>query len=361
MKSLTYEFVISFSPFVVVTVFALVTSSGSLIAYNMNIKAKALVKITAHSGESTTLAWHPIKPNIVATGGASDRCVKVWDLESSLNMQKDDSNMSSNLNTMTSVMTEGSAESNTSRYVILSAETRFCDGRRLVSLSLSLTHISVRSNSYSYSYSHGSVPARITMSSQSTLNSSRHAKASPKNMLHVLSISAAVTRLRWRPPAGDTLVLDDEDRHEAMLAVSTAPIKGASAGGSGLLALWSYHRPFMPLSVVEGHKDGAVTDFDWLDTPQPVPLVQGTVTGGGSTQKQLGSSDARQFRRQGSSHEVDILYDNTEQDGADRPVGIWQHTISVGRDGRCLMQSFARGAYNLKSPYNYSSIYIFTL
>jgi WD40 repeat protein len=109
---------LSFSTFVVVTVFALVTSSGSLIAYNMNVKAKALLKITAHSGESTTLAWHPIKPDIVATGGASDRCVKVWDLESYLSMKKDDSNMSANLNTMTSVMTEGSTESAASRYVL---------------------------------------------------------------------------------------------------------------------------------------------------------------------------------------------------------------------------------------------------
>jgi WD40 repeat protein len=103
------------SPILVVTVFALVTSSGSLIAYNMNVKAKALLKITAHSGESTTLAWHPIQPNVVATGGASDRCVKVWDLESYLSMKKDDSNMASNVNTMTSVMTDTSAESNTSR------------------------------------------------------------------------------------------------------------------------------------------------------------------------------------------------------------------------------------------------------
>jgi hypothetical protein len=67
-------------------------------------------------------------------------------------------------------------------------------------LSLSLTHNPILSNSflllnvYSYSYSHGSVPARITMSSQSTLNSSsRHTKASPKNLLHVLSISALDT------------------------------------------------------------------------------------------------------------------------------------------------------------------------
>jgi hypothetical protein len=138
------------------------------------------------------------------------------------------------------------------------------------------------------------------MSSQSTLNSSsRHTKASPKNLLHVLSISAAVTRLRWRPPAGDTLVLDDdEDRHEAMLAVSTAPIKGASAGGSGAAG---------PLVVSPVHatqccrrsQRWSCHRFRLADTPQPVQLVHATATGG-SHQKQSAAVDARQFRRQGS-------------------------------------------------------------
>jgi hypothetical protein len=211
-----------------------------------------------------------------------------------------------------------------------------------------------------------------TVSSQSTLNSSRqHSKGAPKSMLHVLSISASVTRVKWRPPAGDMSVLDDEDRHASMLAVATAPIKGASAGGSGLLALWSYHRPFMPLSVVEGHKDGAVTDFEWLDTPQPAQLAKSNPAGRTSPSKQSGSTDSRRGRRgqatQGKessakpstnqfrtlsarsgggsgSYEPDAFsFDNSEAEDADQPVGIWQHAISVGRDGRCFLQSFARG------------------
>jgi len=103
-----------------VAVFALVTSSGNLIAYNIYVPSRALLKITAHSGESTTLDWHPIMPDIIATGGAGDRSVKVWDLESYLNMKKDDSNMSTNMNTAASrtesVATEGSTESDPSRY-----------------------------------------------------------------------------------------------------------------------------------------------------------------------------------------------------------------------------------------------------
>ena len=152
-------------------------------------------------------------------------------------------------------------------------------------------------------------------------------------------------RLHWRPPANETIVLssvvdgeEDEDRHDSMLAVATAPIKGASAGGSGMLALWSCHRPFMPLSVVEGHNEGAVTDFQWLDTPLP-------------PQPMRNRRGDREMRVRGSHHhEPDaILYDNNsreyddDDDDDDEPVAIWQHVLSVGRDGRCLIQSLARG------------------
>lgn len=189
----------------------------------------------------------------------------------------------------------------------------------------------------------------ITVNSRtlSSAQSSRH-KIAPKYVKHVLSISASVMRIRWRPPANESMVLSsdvddevelDEDRHDSMLAVATAPIKGASAGGSGMLALWSCHRPFMPLSVVEGHKDGAVTDFEWLDTPLP------------PHQMRTGRGD-REMRVRGSHHhETDaILYDNNAReydDDDDQPVAIWQHVLSVGRDGRCLIQSLARGTLYL--------------
>ncbi len=57
-------------------VFALVTVSGSLIVYNMNIPARALVKIAAHGEDASTLDWHPTRPFVLATGGSADRCVK---------------------------------------------------------------------------------------------------------------------------------------------------------------------------------------------------------------------------------------------------------------------------------------------
>ena len=59
------------------------------------------------------------------------------------------------------------------------------------------------------------------------------------------------------------------DRHDSMLAVATARL--TSAGGSGTLSLWSFHRPFMSLSIVEGHEESAISDFVWVRTPQTVP------------------------------------------------------------------------------------------
>ena len=65
-------------------VFGVVTSNGNLIVYNMHVAVKALVKIAAHTGDASSLDWHPRWPFVVATGGSGDRCVKIWDLESSL-------------------------------------------------------------------------------------------------------------------------------------------------------------------------------------------------------------------------------------------------------------------------------------
>ena len=176
-----------------------------------------------------------------------------------------------------------------------------------------------------------------TISSASSIGNTNNSRHRPmhKNMIHVLSISASVTRIRWRPLANDRR--NGIDRHASMIAVATAQVKGASAGGSGLISLWSYHRPFMPLSVVEGHEEGAVIDFDWLDTPQPTKF--------GMTAPMIKTLDADSIKTRvpgTSSHEVDsILYDSKEDQVGH--IGIWQHLISVGKDGRCLVQSLVRG------------------
>lgn len=149
--------------------------------------------------------------------------------------------------------------------------------------------------------------------------------------LHVLSISAGVTRIRWRPVANVNR-LGGDDLHDSMIAVSTAPIKGTNAGGAGTLSLWSFHRPYMPLSIVEGHKDGAVVDFDWLETPQKSVARQGLA---------LASNDVNLF--------------SVEHDSRAR---IWQHVISVGRDGNCFVQSLVRGKSPLLSGHTGSFLFV---
>ena len=172
-------------------------------------------------------------------------------------------------------------------------------------------------------------------------------------MIHVLTVSATVTRLKWRPPANDPLPIQGEgpdiDRHDSMLAVATAPIKGATDGGSGVLALWTYNRPFMPLSVVEGHQVGAVTDFFWLDTPHPdISSAQESR----NYRKNVDVIDTGLVRpriRGLVSHESDAVSDLAGGEDKDTVIKdglcVWQHVLSVGRDGQCLIQSFARGIF----------------
>lgn len=187
--------------------------------------------------------------------------------------------------------------------------------------------------------------------------------------MHVLSTSSAVTKLRWRPPAFDSFSSEDDDevdRHDSMMAVATARL--TSAGGSGVLSLWSFNRPFMPLSVVEGHEDGAVADFAWLQTPQPhVKTRKKSKFTPSDINRPSSKNDSRRDRKKqvippndesilirssGRGDMESILFDNREKEKDDEKSEsyvscIWQHILSVGRDGRCLLQSFARGKFNV--------------
>lgn len=123
-----------------------------------------------------------------------------------------------------------------------------------------------RISSFSAPTGHTTKLKRSVSFLQSSLRS--HKSSTAQN---TLSVSSPVCKLKWRPPSSFKSRIKQEnniDHHIAMLAIATAPAGGANAWGQGHVALWSYHRPFMPLSVVEGHLEGAVTDFIWLDTPQ---------------------------------------------------------------------------------------------
>ena len=186
---------------------------------------------------------------------------------------------------------------------------------------------------------------------------------------HVLHISASVTQVRWRPPSNDfvssstneKLLVDTMvDRHDTMLAVATA--RQTSAGGSGTLSLWSFHRPYMSLSIVEGHQEGAISDFVWIQTPQIVPKASYTTfefkhekqqpihsshhssrSISNSLRKKAGYSDDSALE----AREQNILKDDDFE--LLHVSYIWQNVLSVGRDGQCIMQSFARGERRIRS------------
>ena len=184
-------------------------------------------------------------------------------------------------------------------------------------------------------------------------------------MTQVLSISSSVTKIRWRPPAFD-LLDDDEgvDRHDAMMAVATARL--TSAGGSGVLSLWSLHRPFMPLSVVEGHEEGAVADFAWIQTPVVDQKTRNWSKHNSDSIRSATKSESRRIRKiqvapsndetvlirsSGRTDGEAILFDNRDRENEEENVGpntacIWQHVLSVGRDGKCILQSFVRGKFH---------------
>jgi hypothetical protein len=142
-----------------------------------------------------------------------------------------------------------------------------------------------------------------------------------------------------------------------MLAVASARL--TSAGGSGTLGLWSCHRPFMPLSVVEGHKEGAIGDFVWLETPQEEQQTRSQASTNDAPESNGKSRMRRQASLIGNSNDEtvvirgsargeaeSILFDNKDNERDDKKRAsprIWQHALSVGRDGRCLLQAFTKG------------------
>ena len=222
-----------------------------------------------------------------------------------------------------------------------------------------------------------------------------HSRYNQKNLpLHVLSISAPVTRIRWRPPedrngsqsannCDDVKSSDYEhDYHESMIAVATSSIAGVNAGGNGSVGLWSYHRSFMPISVVEGHRDGAVTDFGWVDRPysqclaserlnsvqqtESLPRKEGSDAGSHNPARgsspSVNSSESPSYRYSKTRRVKETLEDKTDstvhryaaeekKSEDDASPRTWQKILTVGRDGQCLLQNFSFGEMYYFPPF----------
>ncbi len=314
--------------------FAVVSSDGSLVVYHTVIEWP-IVRIHAHGLEATTLDWHPSKPYLIATGGV-DKKVKVFDLQADIegclqNMDFQERSQQSE---------RGLAGSNTT-FSPRSKHEQGLDhsyhGAGLISGDdSSLLRHSTHGFTVSGSTSMANFADNAMLTRGQVRGGSKHT--------HELSISAPVEKLRWRPPkrainpAERTRYLHANstptDRHEDMFAVTTTG-SGAS-GGSGKVYLWSTLQPFTPFSILEGHGDKYVSDFLWLDTPEIEDNIGPPRPGHRSKNSpSFYLSRGKYYPQLTSSSEYDDLRQGLS--------GTWQHVLTVGKDGRCLVQSFCRG------------------
>jgi hypothetical protein len=273
--------------------------------------------------------------------------VKVWDLEEDLSLSYIDSSLANlpfNERSQRSHESAGSSSNDTSSPKStggLGVLDSSYHGKAVSSTLGDSLHLSRSAHGYTVSHTmhtnheNGMIKRMLSPNTPSNLTV-RPVKNVSKH-LHELQLPSQVEKVHWRPPKRPMNASDRShflrspenvvpDHHEAMLAVATT-VTGATSGGSGKVYLWSCHRPFMPLSIVNGHMIKSVADFIWLDTPDvedDESLFQTTLN---SKRKSSSFFDYTQ--------EVD---ENT----ADL-VGTWQHVLTVGKDGKCLVQSFCRG------------------
>ena len=262
-------------------VFAMVAGEW-LLTYDIRLPSRWLMKESAHAGEATSVDWHPTHKFKIATGGSRDRCVKVWNIEAGMNIDKQEDN-SDNL------------KANSNSYVSDSESASMTSSEGL-NITNSKKDNEVGDVRGMQAFNQSTLSSTGSISPIKRIASGDRFRNRKNLPLHVLSISSPVTRIRWRPSEESNDY--DDDYHESMIAVATSPISGANAGGNGVIGLWSCHRPFTPISICEGHVDGAVVDFAWA-----------------------AESEDRNLERK------------------------WQTVITVGRDGQCLLQNFSSGYF----------------
>lgn len=277
--------------------------------------------------------------------------VKVWDLEDELSLSKFDDNLGHihfNQRSNRSQDSGSGCSSSNETQSPKSPHGQECldhsyHGQNFSSFQGELSLTSSRSN-------HNFTVVGPHRSNDSTMKKvqslARNGKNSPSKLVHELSVSAQVEKLKWRPPKRPIVSADrsryllsnntNPDHHEAMLAVATT-VTGATSGGCGKVYLWSCQRPFMPLSIVDGHEEKSVSDFIWLDTPQVKKRESPRrVISHMASSSSLSLSRRKKNLAQQSSSVV-------SNEGRVSLTGTWQHVLTVGRDGKCLVQSFCQG------------------
>lgn len=107
----------------------------------------------------------------------------------------------------------------------------------------------------------------------------------------------------------------------------------------GTVSLWTCNNPYVPISIVEGHEEGAVNDFAFVTyTSEAVSEVQKfnrrSSTGG--------VSPTTQFQFSSQHRRMSDMYETAASEQNHRASSV---ILSVGRDGQCLLQDFSLGTH----------------
>ena len=159
---------------------------------------------------------------------------------------------------------------------------------------------------------------------------------------HVINTVSAVSRIKWRPGHPEQLT-------------TTSSVQGDNA-----IHLWNVRHPYLPLATMEGHDDvcGSIT---WIDTPCLPQGAGSTGAGagagagealsssgeGGDSAGAYRSMSARLFGAWGGGWGDSFggAARDEEKDGLEQYteyLGVWQHLVSCGRDGKVIFHSLAR-------------------
>lgn len=140
---------------------------------------------------------------------------------------------------------------------------------------------------------------------------------------HVLHTPNAVGRIAWRPTSANN---SRPQRQQLQLATSS-PDRGD-------ISVWDVNMPNIPVCILKGHSNEACTGISWLDTP----------TGGPSSNSVIGPDKSKGVKGSFLLRTPPVQAQREERNW----LGVHQHILSSGKDGRLLVQDLRNGTFPLQ-------------